>query len=120
MPEISGTKWGNARLKTDGGVGTYSLVGDDVAGFLEIANPVLTILKSSPISMSAPCSVRRSMHGLTLQTSNLLKFANRARQADMAMPQTSASPSPDWMAPVISLAGRDCLSPFPCQPKAIS
>ena len=33
MPEISGTKWGNARLKTDGRVVTYSLVGDDISGF---------------------------------------------------------------------------------------
>lgn len=33
MPEISGTKWGADRLRSDGGVVTYSLIGDDVAGF---------------------------------------------------------------------------------------
>ena len=33
MPEISGTKWGADRLRTDGGVVTYSLVPGDVAGF---------------------------------------------------------------------------------------
>lgn len=33
MPEISGTKWGADRLRSDGGVVTYSLVPGDVAGF---------------------------------------------------------------------------------------
>ena len=33
MPEIAGTKWGPARLGSDGGVVTYSLVGGDIAGF---------------------------------------------------------------------------------------
>ncbi len=33
MPEISGTKWGPERLKSDGGVVTYSLIGGGVAGF---------------------------------------------------------------------------------------